>query len=354
MSRFLSPHAQSITPYKPGEHPKGEGVVKLNTNECPYPPSPKVAAAIAAFDADALRLYPDPAGKEVRAAAAKAAGVCPEQVFVGGGSDEVLAYAFMAFCPQGEEVCFPDVTYDFYSVYSQLFGLKPKRIPVTETFEVKVEDYAAEVGPIFLANPNAPTGIVLSPSDIEALLRQNTDRLLVLDEAYIDFAPGQSCLSLIDTYDNLLIVRTASKSWALAGMRLGFAYGNPELIAALNRIQFSFNPYNLDRVSMAVALAALEDADWRRETVEKMIATRRRASQALEAIGFTVLPSSTNFLFAGHSGLSGQALCDGLRERNILVRYFDAPRTRGYVRISVGTDAEMDRLIQVCKDLAPA
>lgn len=345
MSMFLSPNAAALTPYVPGEQPRDAQYIKLNTNECPYPPGPRLAQAVRGFDCGALRLYPDPDATALKAAAARAYGLKPGQVFCGAGSDEVLAYAFMAFCQPGERVWLPDITYGFYRVYAGLFDLKAMEIPLDSDFRIRTRDYADADGPLFIANPNAPTGLCLCNDEIEALLRQNPRRLLVLDEAYADFSPGMSCVGLIDKHPNLLVVHTASKSRALAGLRLGFGFGSAELIAGLERIKFSFNPYNLSRITVAAGIAALEDRAYTDEMVGKVISTRRLTFDALQGMGFNVAQSEANFLFASYPGITGEELYRRLRESGILVRHFNSPRISNYIRVSIGTDAEMDSFL---------
>lgn len=351
MSRFLSRATAAMEPYTPGEQPRDAHYIKLNTNESPYPPSPEVIAAIAAFDAGDLRLYPDPAATEFRHVAAGCYSLTPAQVFAGGGSDEVLAYAFMAFFDRGDKVYFPDITYGFYKVYAELFGLKSATIPLKEDFTLNIRDYFGLDGNIFIANPNAPTGICLDASEIEELLRKNPDRLVVVDEAYVDFSNGKSCLRLIDSYDNLLVVQTFSKSRGLAGMRLGLGFGAPELIGGLERIKYSFNPYNIDRVSFAAGVAALKSGEYMREMAGKIIKTRERVREELQKRGFTVLPSEANFLFAKSPYISGGKLYESLKKNGILVRYFDKERLRGFVRVTIGSDEEMDIFLDKLGDI---
>lgn len=350
-NRFLSRAAAAIAPYVPGEQPRDMRYIKLNTNECPYPPSPAVQKALATAPADELRLYPDPDAAAFTAVCAEVYGLAPEQVLLCGGSDEALAFSFMAFSDRGDNVYFPDITYGFYRVYADLFRLTACMPPLGEDFTIAPEDYYCRDGSIFIANPNAPTGIVLPPESIEEILRRNPDQVVIVDEAYADFAPGSSCVPLLAAYDNLLVVRTFSKSRALAGMRLGAAMGSPALIGGLNRIKYSFNPYNLDRVSMAVGIAALQDAAWFELTTARVIATRERSAARLRSLGFTVLPSGSNFLFACRPGADGGEIYRGLRERGILVRHFEAPRIRDYVRITVGDDNEMDTLLATLEEM---
>ena len=351
MSRFLAPQIAALTPYTPGEQPIERKYIKLNTNECPYPPSPAAAEAIAAFSAEQLRLYPDPTASALKSVAAQAAGVDLASVFIGGGSDEVLAYAFMAFCPRNGEVCFPDITYGFYRVYAELFELRPMLVPLGDDFRIRMRDYADIRAPVFLANPNAPTGLCLSLSDIETLLCQNRNRLLIVDEAYMDFASEQSCRALIAEYDNLLIVQTASKSWALAGLRLGFGYGNPALIAGLERIKFSFNPYNLDRITLSVAQAVLMDRAYTAGIVSRVIDTREFVIREMLKMGFEVLPSQANFLMARHPCIAGHTLYIRIKENGILVRHFTQPRISDYIRVSIGSENEMSAFLTVCRTI---
>lgn len=351
MSRFLSEATKALSPYVPGEQPQDRSYIKLNTNECPYAPSLLVNRVLAEFQVETLRLYPDPEAKRLKEAVASAYGVTPDMVFAGGGSDEVLAYAFMAFFDRGDKVLFPDITYGFYKVYADLFALEAVEVPLAEDYTVAIFDYFNAQGHIFLANPNAPTGIALTTGEIEEILRHNPDRLVVVDEAYADFSPDCSCVGLTGQYDNLLVVQTFSKSRALAGMRLGFAFGNRSLIAGLERIKFSFNPYNLDRLSMEVAIAALSDKEYLEKITRSIAETRDRTSAQLEVMGFRVLPSGANFVLAGYPDLTGEALYGALRERGILVRYWNKPRIDGFVRITIGTDSEMKALINAIRDI---
>lgn len=345
-SRLLGGTARRIAPYVPGEQPQDRTYIKLNTNESPFPPSPAVEQALRQEGlAQGLRLYPDPDAGALARAVGKAFHLPPEMVFCGGGSDEVLGYAFMAFSDPGDPVYFPDITYGFYQVYADLFGLSAKTLPLTGDFTVRVADYLGLDGNIFLANPNAPTGIPLTPGEIRTILEANRDRLVVIDEAYVDFAPGMTSVPLTREFDNLLVVQTFSKSRCLAGMRLGFALGQPELIRGLERIKYSFNPYNIDRVSMAVGVAAVGDTDFLQACQEEIIATRTWTREALEALGFEVLPSQANFLFARHPAFSGEALYRGLRDRGILVRHFNKPRISEFIRLTIGTREEMARLV---------
>lgn len=354
MSRFMGKSAARLKPYAPGEQPQDKRYIKLNTNECPYPPSPEVEKAIRECDPSSLRLYPDPEAGLLREAMARFSGLDAAQVFAGGGSDEILGYFFMAFFDRGDKVYFPDITYGFYPVYARLCGLQAAELPLREDFTVGVEDYLGLDGHIVLANPNAPTGICLEPAQIERILLHNPDRLVLVDEAYVDFAPGKSCVPLVSKYDNLLVVQTFSKSRSLAGMRVGFGFGSRELIAALNRVKYSFNPYNISRLSMLAGIAAIEDESYFRATVEKVRATRDRSAKALSEMGFRVLPSESNFLFACTDRMDGLTLYTRLKERGILVRHFAKPPLGGFVRISVGADGEMNELLKALGEVLKA
>jgi len=348
MSRFLDPSLSLLAPYVPGEQPRDEALIKLNTNENPYEPGPAVQKALAG--ASNLRRYPDPEARELVRAVAAFENVDPAQVAVGNGSDELLAFAFMAFCPEEKTVCFPELTYGFYPVFAGLMGARYREIPLRGDFTIDPEDYAGMGGMVVLANPNAPTGIALGLSQIRQLLDSNPDDLVLVDEAYVDFG-GESAVPLLAEYDNLLVVKTLSKSRSLAGARIGYAVGSPEVIADLNRIKFSFNPYNLDRLAIALGTAAMEDDAYFRETCAKVVATRERFRKALEARGFKVLPSSTNFVLASLPGTTGGRLAEALRERGILVRYLSPPSIRDYVRITIGTDGEMEAFLKAADSL---
>lgn len=349
MSRFWSPIVKTLTPYVPGEQPRIAGLVKLNTNENPYPPSPRVAEAIAA-ETENLRLYPDSVSWDLREAVADHYGVAVDQVFAGNGSDEVLAHTFRALLDHEQPLLFPDITYSFYPVYCGLFGIRHEAVPVDAAMAVRVEDYNRPCGAIILPNPNAPTGRALPLSDIERLLCSHPDQVVVIDEAYVDFG-GESAVALVDRFPNLLVIQTFSKSRGLAGLRVGFAIGQRPLIEALERVKDSFNSYPLDRLAIAGATAAMKDRAWFEETRGRIIASRTRLTGALEAIGFEVVPSAANFVFARHPGHSGLALTQALREKAVLVRHFNKPRTADYLRISIGTDAECDRLIAALQEI---
>jgi histidinol-phosphate aminotransferase len=355
MSRFWSDVVHGLTPYVPGEQPKIEGLTKLNTNECPYGPSPKALQAIAAHTSDDLRLYPDPQASALRATIARHHGLQPEQVFVGNGSDEVLAHAFMALLRHEAPLLHPDISYSFYPVYARLYGIPTREIPLDAQFAVRVDDFlqAGANGGIIFPNPNAPTGIALPLAEVQRLLERNRDSVVVVDEAYVDFG-AESAVGLIDRHPQLLVVHTLSKSRALAGLRVGYALGHPALIEALNRVKDSFNSYPLDRLALAGAVAAIDDEAWFSETRARIIATRERLATALQARGAEVLPSAANFLFARWPGHSGADLAAGLRERKVLVRHFARPeRIAEFLRITVGTDAQCDTLLAALDQVLP-
>ena len=349
MSQYWSAVVHGLTPYVPGEQPKLSNLVKLNTNENPYGPSPKVLEAVRAEAADTLRLYPDPCSDRLRAAIAALHDVNPDQVFVGNGSDEVLGHAFMALLKHEQPILFPDVTYSFYPVYCGLYEIAYRQIPLTESFEIKVDDYRVPNGGVIFPNPNAPTGRLLALGEIERLLAGNPDSVVVIDEAYIDFG-GDSAVGLVAHYPQLLVTRTLSKSHALAGLRVGYAIGQPHLIEALNRVKDSFNSYPLDRFAQAGALASMEDPAYFESICAKVVATRSRLVADMEQLGFEVLPSGANFVFARHPSHDGAALAAALRERSIIVRHFKNPaRIAPFLRITVGTDAQCDALLAALK-----
>ena len=340
-----------LTPYIPGEQPKISNLIKLNTNENPYGPSPKVLAALQAEVADSLRLYPDPASDRVREAVAAFYQVSSDQVFVGNGSDEVLAHVFNALLKHEAPILFPDITYSFYPVYCGLYGIAYETVPLGAEFEIQVQDYMRPNGGIIFPNPNAPTGRLLSLADIARLLQANQESVVVVDEAYIDFG-GESAASLVQTYPNLLVTHTLSKARSLAGLRVGFAIGQAHLIEALNRVKDSFNSYPLDRFAISGAVAALEDKQYFEETRHKVMATRESLVEQMQALGFTVLPSAANFIFARHAERSGAELAALLRERNIIVRHFSKPaRISEFLRITIGTNEQSSALIQALQEI---
>ena len=349
MSQYWSAVVHGLTPYVPGEQPKLANLVKLNTNENPYGPSPKALEAVRAEAADTLRLYPDPNSDRLRAALAAHHGVRVDQVFVGNGSDEVLAHTFMALLKHERPILFPDITYSFYPVYCGLYEIGFRAIPLDASFAIRVDDYRVPNGGIIFPNPNAPTGRLLALEAIERLLAGNPDSVVVIDEAYIDFG-GESAVGLVARYPQLLVTRTLSKSHALAGLRVGYAIGQPHLIEALNRVKDSFNSYPLDRFAQAGAQASIEDRAWFESLCARVVATRDRLVEAMEGMGFVVLPSAANFIFARHPSFDGAALAAALRERSIIVRHFRNPdRIAPFLRITVGTDAQCDALVDALK-----
>lgn len=346
MSQFWSPIVQTLTPYVPGEQPKLPGLIKLNTNENPYPPSPAVTAAMHAVSADALRLYPDPDASELKKTLAAYHDVKTDEIFVGNGSDEVLAFTFMALLKHAEPLLFPDITYSFYPVYCKLFGIDYVEVPLNSAMEIDTADYEDRAcGGIIFPNPNAPTGIPLALARIEALLIKQPNNVIVVDEAYVDFG-GETAISLIHKYPNLLVIRTFSKSRSLAGLRVGFAMGHAKLIEALERVKNSFNSYPMDRVALAGAVASYGDEAYFQKTNAAIIDSREQMTAALEKLGFTVLPSAANFILARHESYAAEQLAAGLRDRAIIVRHFKHPRINQYLRISIGSPDECKMLIQ--------
>lgn len=346
MSQYWSPGVRELTPYVPGEQTR-ERVIKLNTNENPYPPAPGVGATLRDYATDHLRLYPDPTSAALREALAESFQVASSQVFVGNGSDEVLAFAFQAFFCHQAPLDVPAITYSFYPVYANLYGVELRKHPLTEQWEVDMDALAADTnhsGVIF-ANPNAPTGHAHPLSSIEALLSRVTDRVVLVDEAYVDFG-AESAVALVSRYPNLLVTGTFSKSRSLAGLRLGYAVGSEELIEGLLRVKDSFNSYPVDSLASVVGIAALEDVEHFEACREYVITTRERTRQRLESLGFEVLPSKANFVLAQHPDYAGAQLFAGLRERGILVRHFNTSELNNFLRITIGTDDEMDSLIE--------
>jgi histidinol-phosphate aminotransferase len=345
MSQYWSDIVHKLTPYVPGEQPKLENLVKLNTNENPYGPSPKVIAALKLEAADTLRLYPDPNSDALKAAIAQFHQLQPNQVFVGNGSDEVLAHVFQALLKHDLPLLFPDISYSFYPVYCALYAIPHEKIALAADFSINIDDYAAPNGGIIFPNPNAPTGIPLAVCEIERLLQNNTQSVVVIDEAYVDFGT-ESAVSLINRFPNLLVTQTLSKARSLAGLRVGYALGAPDLIEALTRVKDSFNSYPIDRFASAGAIAAMQDVAYFAETCAKVMATRTKLVGALTQLGFDILPSGANFIFAKHETRDGAGLTAALREQNIIVRHFKAPsRVAPYLRITIGTDAQTESLI---------
>jgi histidinol-phosphate aminotransferase len=350
MSKFWSPIVSTLKPYVPGEQPRMANLVKLNTNESPYGPSEKALQAIRAVASADLRLYPDPVALGLRQAIAARYGISVEEVFVGNGSDEVLAHAFAALLKHDEPLLYPDVSYSFYPTYAGLFGIDAVEVPLNAAFRIDTADYRRRSGAIILPNPNAPTGIGLPLAEIERLVAEHPDQPVVIDEAYIDFG-GESATVLVPKYENLLVVQTFSKSRALAGLRVGFAIGQRPLIEALERVKDSFNSYPLGRAAQAGATAAIEDEAWFEATRGKIIATRANLTNDLQTRGFEVLPSQANFVFARHPAHEGRVLAAKLRERAVIVRHFAKPRISDFLRITVGTDEECARLVAALDEI---
>ena len=351
MSRFWSPVVQTLTPYVPGEQPQIQRLVKLNTNESPYGPSPKVLAAINSQTNDDLRLYPDPEGAALKQAIAKLHGLNPNQVFLGNGSDEVLAHVFAGLLKQNKPVHFPDITYSFYPVYCKLFGIEYQTIPLGNDFEINTSDFSKPNGGVIFPNPNAPTGRSIARLEIEKLLAKNKDSVVVIDEAYVDYGT-QSCVPLLrgsQCPENLLVVHTLSKSRALAGLRVGFALGHPTLIEGLERVKNSFNSYPLGRLAQAGAIAAIEDQAHLETTSTKVIQTRTKLVEQLHALGFDTLPSTANFIFTRHPKHSGATMYQALRDRGIIVRHFQSARIEEFLRITIGTDEQSGELVAALK-----
>ncbi len=358
MSRFWSAVVHGLTPYVPGEQPKLDNLVKLNTNEHPYGPSPRALEAIRAATSDGLRLYPDPNADALKVALAARHGVQPQQIFVGNGSDEVLAHAFMGLLKHDRALWFPDISYSFYPVYCGLYGIAHRQIPLAEDFAIRVDDYLPQPGPtaterpgaIIFPNPNAPTGRLLALTEVERIVAGNPDAVVLVDEAYVDFG-GESAIALVDRYPNLLVTHTFSKSRSLAGLRVGYAVGHADLIEGLERVKNSFNSYPLDRLAIAGAVASVEDEAFFQESCRKVIATREKLVADMLALGFKVLPSAANFIFARHPARDGAELTAELRKRAIIVRHFKTPRIDQFMRITIGTDAQCGILVDALRDI---
>lgn len=350
MSRFWNRRVRNLHPYVPGEQPKVTDLLKLNTNESPYGPSPKVLEAIRSAASDDLRLYPDPTATILRDTIATRFGTTADCVFVGNGSDEVLAHAFRALFHDDTPVLFSDVTYGFYPVYCDLFEQPFRHIPLNDDFAIDIDAYTGACGGIIIANPNANTGIALPLEHIETLLKRHPDRTVIIDEAYVDFG-AQSAIELTHRHDNLLVVQTLSKSYALAGLRVGFAIGSPELIEGLIRVKDSFNSYPLSRPAQAGAVAAIRDTDWLADITARVIASRDRLVPELENLGFQVLPSCANFILVHHTAHRAGDIAAALRERAILVRHLSTPRIQDWLRISIGTDEACIRLTDALRDI---
>lgn len=342
-------NVRKVIPYTPGEQPNQPDMIKLNTNENPYPPAPGVEKALKEMDMDAMRLYPDPAAYDLVHAIAQMYSLKDEQVFVGVGSDDVLAMSFLTFFNSEKPVLFPDITYSFYDVWADLFKIPYERPALDENFHIKKEDYFRENGGVIFPNPNAPTGVEMQLEDVEEIVRHNQDVIVIVDEAYVDFG-GKSALPLIEKYDNLLVVQTFSKSRSLAGMRIGFACGNEKLIKYLNDVKYSFNSYTMDRTALAAGVAAVKDQAYFQETCNKIIETREWTKKELKALGFSFQDSMANFIFAAHETCPAEKIFEALREKHIYVRYFPKGRTNNFLRITIGTQEEMQTFINVLKD----
>ena len=350
MSRYLTPTLAGLSPYTPGEQPQDQQYIKLNTNESPYSPSPAVVAAVNAAEVEKLRLYSDPACAQLLAAAAEYHGLSPDEIMPGNGSDENLFFALRAFCDEQHPLAYADVTYGCYSVWCNLMHIPSHILPLEEDFSIDPTKYYGLNETIVIANPNAPTGLALPRSAIEGILKANPDNVVIVDEAYVDFG-GESCVPLIHQYDNLLVVQTFSKSRQLAGARLGLAMGNAALIADLNRVKFSLNPYNINRLTLKAGEAALKDTAYFDATRQKIMDTRAWTAKELANRGFSLTDSRSNFLFARTDRMEGGALYRALKEKGILVRHFDSPRIADYLRITIGTQAQMEALIKALDEI---
>lgn len=348
MSRFLNEQYRAMEAYTPGEQPRDQQYIKLNTNESPYPPAPSVVAAMNGEQVELLRLYSDPTAKGLKEKLAQLYGVAPENVFISNGSDEVLNFAFMAF--GGGGAAFPDISYGFYEVYAELYGIRAEKIPLEADFSIDYRKYCGKNKLVVIANPNAPTGMTIPVWQIEEIVKSNPDSLVLIDEAYVDFG-GETCLPLIGKYDNLLVTRTYSKSRCLAGGRLGYAFANPAIIADLEKIKYSTNPYNINRLTLLLGEKTVDADSYYQEKCARIQQTRAWTTEALEALGFTVLPSSANFLFAKTERMDGGELYRKLKEKGILVRHFTNPRICQFNRITIGTPEQMAALIDTVKEV---
>ena len=344
---------RKVVPYTPGEQPNQPDMIKLNTNENPYPPAPGVEKALKGMDTDTMRLYPDPTAGDLVHAIAQNYGLKDEQVFVGVGSDDVLAMSFLTFFNSEKPVLFPDITYSFYDVWADLFKIPYERPMLDENFNIKPEDYMRTNGGIVFPNPNAPTGVYLELDNVRKILDSNRDVIVIVDEAYIDFG-GKSALALLDEYDNLLVVRTYSKSRSMAGLRIGYAIGGEELIKALNDVKYSYNSYTMNMAAIELGTAVLADKDYFNETVAKIVNTRENAKVRLRELGFTFPDSKTNFIFAKPSRITAKELFEELKKRNIYVRYFTGDRVKDHLRITIGTDEEMERFYEAVREIQGA
>lgn len=344
MSKFLRQEYQALTAYTPGEQPKDMAYIKLNTNESPYPPSEAVLSAVTSEEVENLRLYPDPTCKVLREALAESFGVTEENIFVSNGSDDILNFAFMAFAGHGGKAVFPEISYGFYKVFACLHGIQYKTIPLKDDFSIAPQHYFHQDGLVVIANPNAPTGLILSVEQVEEIVQNNQDNVVLIDEAYIDFG-GESCVALTEKYENLLVVQTFSKSRSLAGARLGFAIGNQALIADLEKIKYSTNPYSINRLSLAIGTAAVKSSAYYLEKCKEIADVREYTKKALREREYTLTDSVANFIFVKKDGVSGDVIYQKLREKGILVRHFDTEKIKEYNRITIGTKEQMDALI---------
>ncbi len=349
MSRFFSEKYKSLKPYTPGEQPKEKKYIKLNTNESPFPPS-DLAIQAAAEAAKRMQLYPDPDCRALTAKLAESYDIDESEIVWTNGSDDVLNFAFMAFCDENKKAIFPDITYGFYRVFAEALGIPYELVSLREDFTVRIEDYFDRHATVFIANPNAPTGILLSPSEIEEILKHNADSVVVIDEAYVDFG-GESCVPLIRKYDNLLVTQTFSKSRSMAGARLGFGIGHPDLIADLNTLRYSTNPYNINAMTMAAGIGTLTDAAYTENNCKVIAENRESTMQALKNMSFVMTDSKANFIFARHKILSGEFLYKELKERGVLVRHFSQDRISDYIRIAVGSREEMETFLKTLSNI---
>ena len=350
MNKYWSPRLSGLEPYIPGEQPKDKKYIKLNTNENPYPPSPMALEAIRNTAGEDMRLYPDPECLELKKVIAENYGLKTEQIFTGNGSDEVLAFSFMAFFASKEKILFPDISYSFYPVYAEFLGISYETIPLDDEFNIQADKFCQPNGGIIFPNPNAPTGKAINPDEIEKILKGNPDNVVIVDEAYVDFG-ADSAVSLINKYPNLLVVQTFSKSRSLAGLRVGYAMGDAELISGLICVKDSINSYTLDRAAVSGAAAAMKDKKYFEESRRKVINTRERFVESLNTLGFHTIESKANFVFTTHHSIQAEILFKMLRDKGILVRYFNKPRIDNYLRISIGKDEDMDTLVKVLGDI---
>lgn len=343
-------NVKSVIPYTPGEQPQIKNVVKINTNENPYPPSPKVVEALKNFDMETLKKYPDPAISKLVKAIADYHNVDANQVFVGVGSDDVIGMAFLTFFNSDKPILFPDITYSFYDVWANLYNIPYTQIPLKDDFTIDREAYIQPNGGVVIANPNAPTAIAMDIESVEYIVKNNPDSVVIIDEAYVDFG-GESALSLVDKYENLLVVRTYSKSRSMAGARIGYAIGQKDIIKLFNDVKYSYNSYTLSNMTIELGVASIQDDEYFKSTVKKIVETREKYIKELEELNFEVLPSSANFVFAKPKDMNAEELFNTLKSMNIFVRYFKKPRINEYLRITIGTDEEMASLIKAIKEI---